>query len=450
MQERKGFFGGIWNMLGKWFGVKEKTNAVIESPETYKRLLGTMKSMAPGGWSEDHWAQTRLRKLDRGDPWWKSCRDHVEKKWNKRGPKLERPNKGDTLNDLLDQLTDQVFLTGIGLVWTVPNKLGEIFEAYVLPTAIAIPHPAKEPEFPDGFYRVHPPLLYGACGNDTEVPVSVGTIIGAEWVFKVYAQCPLLMNHEKFREVEGMVNPCINRRQTNPHIALQFTDANNYEPLDDTELGRIKRQFEEEYNKTDGRGRLFVSPPGTELKTLGSCNCSDEVEGLRKIIEEAQEIDKKRYEDFKRSWNQIVSFVQGKGYGGAGEQKSKEEFVGGIGVATDSDMEEATAPQPVDNVKDYPGGTGVRMIDWHRNLSSCVLRDGEIQLSHCGYITFLCKYETVESHLEMDRLLREKIPAPQQGYRRVSTKVDKEIYGNSGMHKWSWAVNDVAIRTPSF
>lgn len=68
------------------------------------------------------------------------------------------------------ELTAQMHLTGVGLVWRQSNSAGELVEAWVIPTACAFPQPANE-KYPRGYYRVWPLDSYPSRDLDRCVAV---------------------------------------------------------------------------------------------------------------------------------------------------------------------------------------------------------------------------------------------------------------------------------------
>ena len=76
---------------------------------------------------------------------------------------LDRPNRTDTFNELLAQLVMQYMLTGSGMMWANPNKLGLPAELYVLPTALCYAQPVS-PQYPEGWWRVAQYYTAGGYG----------------------------------------------------------------------------------------------------------------------------------------------------------------------------------------------------------------------------------------------------------------------------------------------
>lgn len=146
----------------------------------YRHLLAALRSNAPGQWSQNPLEQARhftsavflaintlakqaenaefkiferdddpdngLAELPYSDP---LCR------------LFEDPNPEDGLGDLLYQITQQLALSGISLVWAPrDNPLGLPSELYSIPTATALPQPPS-PEYPGGSYLVQPYYPYG-------------------------------------------------------------------------------------------------------------------------------------------------------------------------------------------------------------------------------------------------------------------------------------------------
>ena len=88
------------------------------------------------------------------------------------GCRVERPNRHQDGAAFVKALADQLYLTGTGLVWEVPNKLGETMEVHVLPTAGTIPYPATK-DYPNGLYRVQPPYTVGLPVSVAIAPIPV-------------------------------------------------------------------------------------------------------------------------------------------------------------------------------------------------------------------------------------------------------------------------------------
>lgn len=75
----------------------------------------------------------------------------------------KRPNPTQTGGMFLYRRLQQLNITGKALVWNLPNRFGKTVERYVIPTALAEPHPATR-EYPNGYWKVTPDAM--AFGGD--------------------------------------------------------------------------------------------------------------------------------------------------------------------------------------------------------------------------------------------------------------------------------------------
>lgn len=299
-----------WNRI---FGATDKESAhkqpvtpggswgrsVTAGDAAYKRLLQAMRSRAPGGWTDDRYEQTRhwisiayvcghrlgeylsmaefevfmrddnhqdgKRPVKRHEEAYKLCRI------------LEKPNKTDSFGDLCYQWIQQIILTGKALTWMVPNVLGVPMELYPIPTAIAIPQPAINPDFPDGFYRIQPVYPYGPFSSYPTPTTSVGAPIGAQWMMEFKFPHPLL-RYEGYSpltalrlqldEVDAMDRSrwYTMKRTINPSAVLNFSDMEGAQALPEAEIERIRADFENEHQGPENHGKLYVATPGANLE----------------------------------------------------------------------------------------------------------------------------------------------------------------------------------------
>lgn len=199
----------------------------------------------------------------------------------------------------------QMDLTGMALTWMVPNKLGIPYELYVIPTAIAIPQPAINPDYPDGYYRIQPIYPYGPFSSYPTPATAVGAPIPAQWMLRFKYPHPLLRYDGlspltalrlHIDEVEAMDRSrwYTMHRLINPSAILNFREMEGMEPLPEAEIERIRAEFEENFQGPENSGRLFVAAPGSEL-----------------TIQEARLRDL----EFRDGWNQLVEFIHGAGFG---------------------------------------------------------------------------------------------------------------------------------------
>ena len=160
---RRGFIGGLIAGVAGWFGVKQaKAETLSDVPNPVVGYWVTVTGSSKDGTSQ----VSRL---------------------------LRDPNEDDTPSDLLRKVVNQMYLTGTGLLWAVPNKYAQPFELYSIPTATAIPQPACG-EFPQGSYCVCPMYPEGEAPADW---MARQASIPAEYVVRVVCPHPLLP-HEGF------------------------------------------------------------------------------------------------------------------------------------------------------------------------------------------------------------------------------------------------------------
>ena len=291
------------------------------SIESFKRLLQAMRSMAPGGWSDDRYEQSRhfvgiqyLASHRKGEQLAQSefqvFRKDPSHPKGKRPVKegeseyelvrlLENPNEEDSFGDMLYRWNQQMDLTGTALTWMVPNQMGQPYELYSVPTAIAVPQPAINPDFPDGFYRIQPLYPYGPFSSYPTPSTAVGAPIPAQWMLRFKYPHPLL-RYEGYSpltalrlhidEVESMDRSrWYNMKRTvNPSAVLNFDDIEGMQPLNEPEIERLHAEFEAMFMGDTNVGKLFVGSPGSKLEPFGTSP---------------------REMDYHDSWEQLVSFV---------------------------------------------------------------------------------------------------------------------------------------------
>ncbi len=105
---------------------------------------------------------------------------------------LEKPNLSQTFSDLVESCIVQLDWTGTSLIWMIPNKLGIPMELHPIPTAIAIPQPAINPDYPDGYYRIQPLYPYDPFTLHYTPAIYVGAPIPAQWMLRIKYSHPLL------------------------------------------------------------------------------------------------------------------------------------------------------------------------------------------------------------------------------------------------------------------
>ena len=282
-----------------------------------------MRSMAPGGWSDNRWEQSAHFKsiayvaIHRIAEQMAQAEFQVFQSdpYNPDGKRpviqgepaydlvklLEKPNNDDSFGALLYQWTLQISLTGMALTWMVPNILGKPCELYPIPTAIAIPQPAVNPDYPDGYYRIQPIYPYGPFSSYPTPASAVGAPIPAQWMLRFKYPHPLL-RYEGYSPLSALafhldLVESIDRsrwysmkRSINPSAVLNMDDMEGSPPLPEPEIERIRGEFETAQQGPENAGQLFVSFPGAKLEPWGV---------------RPEEMD------YPQGWEQVSSFVLG-------------------------------------------------------------------------------------------------------------------------------------------
>lgn len=308
--------------------------SLVSSDNAIKRLLQAFRSQAPGGWSDDRWEQSRhfsdiryicihrtgMQLLQAEYQLFEKDVRHPDGKRPitpddpPQGGRLVRPyqlidllgkpNAQDSFGMMMYRWNQQMGLTGMALTWMVPNELGTPFELYPIPTAVAIPQPVVNPEYPHGYYRIQPVYPYGPFSSYPTPNSSVGAPIPAQWMMKFLYPHPFL-RYEGFSpqtalrlhldEVE-MIDRSRHasmRRGIHPSAILNMEGMDGAQPLPEPEIARIKADFEETQMGPENFGQLFVAAPGSKLEEWGT-----------------RPIDM----DYQAGWEQLVSFAMA-GYG---------------------------------------------------------------------------------------------------------------------------------------
>lgn len=307
---------------------------MVSTAASYARLLEAMRSMAPGGWSDDRWEQTKhfvgiayvaihrictqfqqaefqvfkkdphlpegKRPITRDDP----PDPGFDIPPYKLVEVLEKPNKQDSFGKLMYRWFQQKYLTGTALTWLIPNALGTPMELYCVPTAIAIPQPAVNPDYPDGYYRIQPVYPYGPFSSYPTPASAVGAAIPAQWMLRFQYPHPLL-RYEGYSPLTGLrlhldEVESIDRsrwytmkRASRPDAVLNMDEMEGAQPLPESEIERIRAEFENTFQGPENHGRLYVATPGARLEPWGAIPADME---------------------YQAGWEQLVSFAMG-GFG---------------------------------------------------------------------------------------------------------------------------------------
>lgn len=301
----------------------------ISSDNAIKRLVQAMRSMAPGGWSDDRWEQSRhyvgiqyiclhrtgMQLMQAEFQLFEEDSKHPDGKRPvtpedpPQGGRLVRPyqlidllkkpNTQDSFGDLMYRWNQQIGLTGMALTWMVPNELGCPFELYSIPTAIAIPQPVVNPEYPHGYYRIQPVYPYGPFSSYPTPNSAVGAAIPAQWIMRImyphpflryegYSPQSALRLHLDEVEMIDRSRHSSMRRGIHPSAVLNMDGMDGAVPLPEPEILRIKSDFEETQMGPENFGQLFVAAPGSKLEEWGT-----------------RPIDM----DYQAGWEQLVSFA---------------------------------------------------------------------------------------------------------------------------------------------
>ena len=308
--------------------------ASVPAIQSIKRLLTALRSNAPGGWSDDRYEQTRhwvgityvaghaickqlsqcefaVFRKDPNHPDGKRPVTRMDPPERGREVKpyalvdlLSKPNAQDGFGKLMYRWGQQRILTGMALTWMVPNALGVPYELYCLPTATAIPQPAANPMYPNGYYQIQPIYPYGPFSTYSSPASSVGAQIPAEWIIKFLNPHPFL-RYEGYSPLSGLrlhldEVESIDRsrwysmkRGINPSAVLNFDGMDGMQPLSEAEINRIHSEWEANFQGPENAGKLIVSTPGGRLDQFGG-----------KPVEM----------DYQSGWEQLSSFCMG-GFG---------------------------------------------------------------------------------------------------------------------------------------
>ena len=288
-----------------------------------KRLLGALRSKAPGGWTDDRWEQSRRFTdiayvgIHRQNELLTQCEFQVfreapddpegKRPVDRKEPAyelvklLKRPNDEDSFGDLVSQWNLQLDLTGTALTWVVPNALGKPRELYSIPTATAVPQPIVTPQHPQGCYRIQPYYPYGPFTAFGTPMSAAGSLIPTEWMMRIKFPHPLL-RYEGWSPLTALNNhldsiKMIDRSRTasmrgvvKPSAVLNMEGMEDTQPLPHDEIDRIRAEFASEHQGADNLAKLICSFPGAKIEPWGATP------------------DVMMYES---GWEQLVSFALG-------------------------------------------------------------------------------------------------------------------------------------------
>lgn len=311
--------------VGKPVAGGSYTRSPIGGDAAVKRLHQALRSMAPGGWSDDRYEQVKhfvgiayiaihriCTQLQRSEfQVYRKSKNHPDGKVpiTDDDPAydlvrlLEKPNNQDSFGKYMYRLGQQKYLTGTALTWMVPNMLRKPYELYCIPTPIAIPQPAINPDYPDGFYRIQPVYPYGPFSTYPTPTTAVGAPIPAQQMMRNQFPHPLL-RYEGWSpltalrmhldSVEGIDKSRANkmRRSIRPSAVLNMDEVEGITQLPESEIERIHAEWEA-FQGPDNAGRLIIGAMGGTLEEFGATPSEM---------------------DYPNSWDQLVGFCLG-GFG---------------------------------------------------------------------------------------------------------------------------------------
>ncbi len=190
---------------------------------------------------------------------------------------LEDPNNDDSFGDLMYQTSQQIGLTGIGLIWKPPSGLGDVpSELYSIPTATALPWPPS-PVYPHGSYLIQPYYPYGPFSTVPSYQSAAGARIPAEQIIRIKNPHPILRYSgyavltAMQRQVDTTDAIDISRWNTqqkgvDPTVAFNF-DPELFNP-ESTDLNRLRMQLEALYSGPNNAGRIMFNPLGSTVTRI--------------------------------------------------------------------------------------------------------------------------------------------------------------------------------------
>lgn len=298
-------------------------SSITTTDASMKKLLDTLKSRAPAGWSDDRWEQSRHfigiayvaihrqnEQLSQAEfQVFRKSAEHPDGKVPVESDHplvnlLSKPNPIDGFGDLMEHINLQLDLTGSGLIFLHMNMLGKPMGIYPMPTSQMIPGSTMSPEYPDGYYRAQPVYPYGPFTSYGAPTSATGTNVDARHVIAVRYPHPIIRNEgwspltamrdhlDSIYSMDSSRNYKM-KRSINPDAVLSFDDVEGAQPQMDDAVDRIVAQFDADVAGVANSGKLYVAPPGTKLDQWGTSP---------------------REMDYASSWDQLTSFVLG-GFG---------------------------------------------------------------------------------------------------------------------------------------
>jgi hypothetical protein len=162
---------------------------------------------------------------------------------------LENPNPEQTFYDLVDDTKDQMWNTGIALIWMPHNSVGIPNELHVLPTNWCIPHPASA-DYPDGCYKIKPDFPF-AFPDLTGIAVSAENMIRVTYLYPKIHYCG-------FRPRETM-------QQLTLIESIPMKEKTSM-VLPQDEIDKIRKEMESTFQGAENQGRFYIATPGVGVE----------------------------------------------------------------------------------------------------------------------------------------------------------------------------------------
>ena len=277
-------------------------DSIIDAPSTvanYEYLLGALRSKAPGQWSQNllelanHFTtaaflaintlanQTSASTHKVFERTIETNESDIELPWTDLICRiLDNPNDDDHWSDFAYQISQQLSLTGLALIWKPTYYSDQIpEELYVLPSSSCLPWPPS-PIYPHGSYLVQPYYPYGPFSTIPSYQSAAGARIPAEQVIRIKNPHPILRYdgyavltaiRRQMDTVDAIDIARWNTQQKGVDTSLVVNfDPKVYNPNNQPDLNRLRVQMEAMYSGPTNAGRFLLTPIGTSMSKLSN------------------------------------------------------------------------------------------------------------------------------------------------------------------------------------
>lgn len=298
---KKARFSDYWQSIGAGTNDKLPKDSVIDAPSTvanFEYLLAALRSKAPGQWSQNllelsrHFTSAAYLAINTLANQASSAEIHVfertpdpheadiELPWTEPCVRLlENPNNDDSAGDLWYQVTQQLSLTGIALVWKPTYNEYQIpEELYTITSSSALPWPPS-PIYPHGSYLIQPYYPYGPFSTVPSYQSAAGARIPAEQIIRIknhhpvlrydgYAVLTAMQRQMDVVESIDLARWTTQQKGVDPTLSVEF-DPEVYNP-DVTDFKRLRVQLEALYAGPQNAGKLMFNPIGSKLSKVSN------------------------------------------------------------------------------------------------------------------------------------------------------------------------------------